>query len=169
MGFYLPRKILFTRFLDTDGDGTGTIDAIADTSGAADEFLFTASARCIVARMLVSVSDTAGINAEEYGNLGGALANGITILVRDGNDVTLMDFTGQAAIKTNAEWGAYCFDVDVKSWSNAPVNELLVVRWTFEKYGTHLILNAGDDFVVTVNDDMDGLLSHRFLLEGHYI
>ena len=167
MTVYATRRTIISQFADTDGDGTGTIDATADTSGTADEFYFTASTRAVIARMIVSVGDTTGMQAQEYGNLGAALPNGVTVVTRDDGDVTVQDLTGQDAVTTNANWGEYCYDVDVKTWGSG--NELLVARWTFLKTGTDLILEPGWDFVVNVNDDQRGLLSHRFLVQGYYI
>ena len=141
MSFYLPRKTLIFQFCDTLGTGLGTIDATGDYSddpGVGNtDFFFTASARCIIARMIVSVGDTGGMRAEEYGDIGAALTNGVLVHLHDADDVVTFDLTGQETVKTNAEWGAYCYDVDVKSWGAG--NDLLVARWTFEKTAAHLI------------------------------
>lgn len=158
------------RYLDTDGDGTGTIDATGDYSDATgtgvEDFYYEAVKGTTIERMLVSVGDTAGMQSQEYGNIGAALTNGVSVLLYNEHGALYEDLTAGQPVKTNAEWGALCFDVDVKTWGSG--NELLVARWTFAKSGLPLHLPAGAKLVVRVNDKMDGLLSHRYMIQGHH-
>ena len=89
-GNVAPDKMIF-RACDTVGDGSGTTNAVGDYSSAADDFKITAQAgeRLKIERMLVSYEDTSGMQAQEYGNLGSALTNGIEVLVTDGAGATI--------------------------------------------------------------------------------
>jgi hypothetical protein len=161
-GRFLP----FTRFLDTNGDGTGTNDAVGDYSEVAQEFYIECPAdeSFFIARMIVAVGDTTVMQAQEYGNLGSALGVGVAIDYRDDAGVVFQTLTNGFPIKTNAGWGQMCYDADVKAWGAG--NELLLVRWTFERHGHGVDLDPGHKFVVTLNDDFEGLLSHTFAVEG---
>lgn len=116
-------------------------------------------------RVIISIGDTAGMLADEYGNLGAALTNGISLKrYRDG--VEKQDYMDGVPIKTNAAWGALCYDVDLKTWGAGP--ELLVVRWTFSKSGSPITLKGRklDELRLEVNDDLSGLTDHRFMIQG---
>lgn len=154
------------RYLDTNGDGTGTIDATGDYSAAAEDFYFEATEGTTIHRMIVSVGDTTSMQAQEYGNIGSALANGITVKLYNEHGALYEDLTDGQPVTTNSEWGALCYDADVKAWGAG--NELLVVRWTFSNSGRPLHLGTSAKLVVQVNDDMTGLLSHRFMIQGYH-
>lgn len=162
---------IFSRFLDTNGDGTGTTNANGDYSGTGNEdqfYIAPASGESFwIERMIVSVEDTSGFTAQEYGNLGAALTDGIEVQVRTGADTVKIDLTDGVPIETNAHWGRMCYDVDVKSWGAG--NELLVCRWTFTRTGGALILNGGNSerLTVVLSDSFTGLISHYFLVQGY--
>ena len=141
------------------------IDAIADYSLTPRYFAFTTRESGVVEvqRMIVTIRDTAGFQAEEYGNLGSELTNGLNVVKRDGDNNEVLNLTPQS-IKSNAEWASYCYDADIKTWGNG--DEFLLVRWTFGKSGSPLKLKFGDSIAVRVNDDLQGLVSHRFLIQG---
>lgn len=163
--------MMISQFLDTVGDGSGTINANGDYSSAAEEFLISPAAETDkriaykIYRMVISAEDTNGMQAQEYGNLGAALTNGVTIVHDDGS-MTITNLT-PTPIKTNALWGSYCYDVDVKSWGSG--NELLVVRWTFSKSGAPITLANNERLVVGLNDDFSGLISHGFMVQGQKV
>ena len=162
-------KTIFSRFLDLDGDGTGTKNLNQNYSVTGDIAYIKppANKTMYIQRLLVSLGDTNGMQAQEYGNLGGALTNGITFKqYQNGNLRT--DFTDGIPVKTNSLLGTYCYDVDVKSWGAG--NELLVARWTFTNSGAFVCLNGAtnDTLEVSLDDDFTGLLEHYFLVQGYY-
>jgi hypothetical protein len=156
----------FSRYADSDGDGGGTKNWNGDYT-TPDQAILAAGAteQLAVARMIVSVGDTTGMTAQEYGNLGAALGNGIEVkhYAADGTTV-LNDLTDGVPITTNSEWGALCYDVDVKSWGSG--NELLVARWTFRNSGQPIHLQPGESIRVLLSDDLQGLLSQHFMFQG---
>ena len=160
-------RTILSRYLDTAGDGTGTKNANGNYASEAEIFYCQpgATEKIAATRMLVSVEDTNGFIAEEYGNLATALTNGVTVRVSDDNGV-IVDLTDGIPVKYNAQWGALCYDVDVKTWGNG--NELLVARWTFQKAGDFLNLDGSynERVEVVLNDNLTGLISHYFLLQG---
>lgn len=164
--------IRFDRFMDFTGDGTGSKSATGDYSSTADEMYLTPPAgyTYFVHRIIVSARDTNGMAAEEYGNLGSALSNGIELKHVRGlsGNVVVNNITDDVPILTNAGWAERCYDADIKTWGNGV--ETLVVRWTFTNAGKPIQLkgNSHDRLVVYLNDNFSGLLSHRFLVEGFY-
>ena len=59
------------RYLDTDGDGTGTKDASVDYSGSPETELFIAPPSgkiYTINQMLISIVDTGAFDAGDYGN-----------------------------------------------------------------------------------------------------
>jgi hypothetical protein len=149
--------------MSTDGVGGGTSDFIGDYSGAATNGLVKAPAgkTFVVHRFIVFIEDTSGMQAEEYGNLGSALTNGITMTIETaGGDLS----TFPAAIKTNAGWAQVGFDADVKSWGAG--DEVFVSRITFERFGTSIHLHDDDQIKFVFNDNFTGLIHHTFVFEG---
>lgn len=158
---------IISRMLDTTGDGTGTQNAngaaqapVKIAPGAGEVF--------VIERMLISVGDTTGMTAQEYGNLGATRQ----VAVRVGNlageriDYYLTD--PAVSITSNAEYGTYCYDVDLKDWGAG--NQLLVARWTFSRSGRAVVLDGdnSDELWVEFNSgDFSGLLQHYFLAQGY--
>ncbi len=156
----------FYRFADTVGDGSGTVNAIGTYAAAAEEFILSPPAGKVyeVARMLVTVEDAGSFDASKYGN-GVVITKGIVITGQSkGTAIEITD--PNELINTNAEWGSYCYDADVKTWGTG--NELLLVRWTFSKAGSPIVLDSrAEDFIkITLNDDFDDLVSHHFHFQG---
>ena len=146
-----------------------TTNANGDYSGAGDdEFFYQATEPTSIERMIISLEDTTGMQANEYGDTGSALGEGILVYHKAVEGNVVVDLTGGVPITTNSNWGALCFDVDVKSWGTTPTNELLLVRWTFSRSGVPLILEVGERISVLVRDSLVGLVSHRFLIQGFH-
>ena len=159
----LPEDMIF-HYLDSNGDGTGTTNAIGDYS-TPDQFYFEALKNCSIHRILISVGDATGSTAQEYGGLS-ALTNGVELKVYDQTDTEILDLTAGNPIKSNAEWGKACYDVDLKTWGAG--NEILVIRWTFDKAGTPINLAKGQKISIDLSDNFTGLLSHNFFIQGYY-
>lgn len=154
----------YYRFLDTNGDGTGTQNAVGDYSVTPQEFYFEPDVDAKIHRMIIHIEDTSGFQAQDYGNITGGLTNGYSLSVRDnGNEI--LDLCDGLLIQTNAEIGRYCYDVDVKTWGAG--NEALQARWTFDKAGAPLVINAGYRLSITLNDDLTGLIEHYFMIQGY--
>lgn len=157
---------IINQFLDTNGDGTGTTNANGNYAVTPTEFYIQPGAGYYykIARMIVEIEDTVGMSATDYGNITSGLTNGVSVQVKRGSTV-LRDLTPDT-VKANAQWAAYCYDADLKAWGSG--NEVLAVRWTFEKSGLPAYLNGteNDRLSVTLNDDLTGLVTHTFLVQG---
>ena len=157
-----------SRYADTNGDGTGTANAVGDYSSTTTDFKVTAQPgeTLSIGRMIVSAEDTSGMAARDYGNIGNGLTNGIEVLVTDDLGATINTLT-PAPIKDNAEWAKVCYDSNILTWG--PGNELLVVRWTFSKSGAQIELPPGHSVVVRCSDDLTGLVTHNFVIQGYVV
>jgi len=162
---------LFSQFAVS---GTNTIEMLGDYSTISGNFRIatTGTELLVITRMMVSVEDTGSFDAEKYGN-GIVCTNGIQVVVHDWDDSLIYPLVnGAHPIKTNADWGAYCYDVDVKDWGTG--NEFLVARWTFAKHGAPIYLRGkgelgGEHIDVLLNDIYTGLVHHHMLFQGHYL
>lgn len=102
------QKKLLSRYLDDNGDGTGSKNANGNYSGAEEIFYCQPAAGEVfrISRMVVMIEDGSGFRAERYGSINGALGNGITIRSADNSSSgVIVDFTDGTPIKTNAQWG----------------------------------------------------------------
>lgn len=136
-------------FLDSVGDGTGSIDMNVDGSTETKEFMVTApdGYAYILHRLIWYMADTGSFDSGGFGN-GSALTNGIDFILRDGVDVTL---TKNLNIKKNSHIAAYSYDMTRHNWGSG--DEFLVARFTFDRDGASLLLNPGDSFVSEIKDD----------------
>jgi hypothetical protein len=156
------------RYLDTNGDGTGTKNA--NVNGSVTPVVFKISppsaGKIVLARLIVEVRDTGVFSAEKYGNLA-TLTNGMQVgFVDDSTGELVTDYTDGLPVKYNAGWGGLCYDVSLKTWGVG--DEVLLVRWTFERAGISPILAPGGDaFGVRVRDDLTGLVEHYFHVQGY--
>ena len=158
------------RYLDTDGDGTGTKNAVGNYSGAVEEFKIVPAAgeTFYLSRIMVSVTDAGSFDSGSYGN-NITLTNGISLKLKNTGDPTI-DITDGVPIITNSDWCRLAGpDVSVMSWGSG--DEQMVVRFTFTKAGQALKL-SGDDgasFCVELNDDFSNLVSQYFMVQGSYL
>ncbi len=169
------KQRIWSQTLSTGGDGTGTSDFIGNYAATAVTGLLRAPAGDTfhVARMIVFLQDGNGMKAEEYGDTGSALTNGITFTLEsngDGTPIEINNFIPGGDVKTNADWGRPAFDVDIKAWGGTvPGDEILLSRFTFSKFTRHgdlLALSGDDQIKMTFNDNLSTLVHHQFLFEG---
>lgn len=174
---YGPVPTLISRHLDTNGDGSGTKNAIGDYSGAQEIFYIQPSSTQIfrITRMIVLIrGDKSTFYTDSYGSRT-ALSNGIAVRTQDDSG-TLIDFTNNVPIKRNGEWGGYCFDSEIYPASTGNTDTYLRVRWTFEKsgYPIRLVGSNNERLEVVLNDDFslsggqnNPLDEHYFLVQGY--
>ena len=163
-----------SKYLTDDGtasDGTN-ISSAADYSGAGAARFWRGPAAdklWVVTRMLIMIRDTGTFDAADYGN-GITLTNGIGVDVWDDvADEVDLDLVDGLHVKFNAGWAQLCYDAEIKTWGTG--DEFLVVRWTFEKAGKALLLDgaANQNISVYLNDNLSGLVSQTFLIQGYEI
>ena len=159
----------FHQLADTVGDGSGTDDFIGDFTTPEEGLIIPKAGEIIeIHRMIVYIEDVGagGFKAETYGALS-ALSNGVTVktFVSAGAD-QITDYT-PTPVTNNAQWGAMCFDVDVKTWGAGA--EMLLARYTFVRAGEPITLTEDERIVVGFSDNLTGLVHHQFHFQGHYL
>ena len=169
MDFELGYRKPVYRFLDTNGDGTGTKNATGNYAAAATDFFIAPSTgeRLYLARLIVLIEDGAAwFDSGDYGAIAGGLTNGVVPKwVRNG---TTHDLTDGVPVTNNVEWAQLCYDVSLQTFGAG--NSFLTVRWTFERRGAGLVLASPQDkFSITLNDDLTELVKHRFQVQGYVI
>lgn len=162
------QKLITSRFLDTNGDGTGTKIANGDYSSEQEIFYCQPGAGEIlrVARMLVYIEDLGNIAIEDYGAIN-ALSNGVVVRVQNDSG-TILDLTDGLPVKSNGNWARFCYDFTITAFG--AVNNAITARWTFTKAGQFIRL-VGDNnerLEVVLNDDLDGLIDHTFIIQGYW-
>lgn len=153
----------FCRFLDTNGNGTGTVNAIGDFSAAPIDFFILPPVNVTmdIFRIIVQIVDSGPVDAGSYGN-GITLTNGISLLRLEGSTI-LQDLMVGVPVLTNGNWGRFAFDVIDTSFGTG--ENYVVVRWTFNRGGAPIRL-INQSFAARLNDDFTGLNSHTFLVQG---
>ena len=147
--------------LSVNGDGTGTTNANVDGSTTPVKFWLECTTGVIeLHRLIVYVQDAGNFSATDYGTIA-TLANGVEVQTLNSGGTLLSHF--DHTIKSNAEWAAHCFDIDYISFGTG--DNSMAVRWTFSKGGHPIILQRGEQFAVTVNDDLTGLTTHSLVVQ----
>ncbi len=133
---------LISRHLDSNGDGTGNKNFIANYSaGGVDpvgqEIAFIqppAGKIYRIARMLVLISgkDT-NFKTDQYGSAD-PLVTGVQIRIQDDSG-TVNDLTDGLPIQTNGCWARVAYDSRFYGNVSSNLNDYLRVRWTFENAG----------------------------------
>ena len=154
------------RYVDTDGDGTGTKNAVGNYASAAETFYIAPPATKVfyIHRLIVTITDAGAPDSGKYGN-NIVLTNGILASVT--NNSTEIDLCDGVPVKTNADWGRMCYDMKPDTFGAG--NDSVTVRWTFSKSGQPLILagDRSDQFTITLNDDFSDLIGHYFMIQGY--
>lgn len=160
-------NLIISRFADTVGDGTGTLQATGNYAGDPTEFKLRAKAteHLSIERMIVTVEDAGLNNYDVYGGAG-VLTNGISVYVTD-NDGTLLYYLTDpdAPVKTLGGWAHYCFDAHILDATAG--DDHFVSRWTFARSGTPVELLPGWSVNVLCEDSFVALTEHKFLMQGH--
>jgi len=150
-------------YLDTNGDKTGTNNAIGNYSEFSEEFFIQPPAGAVwaIERLIISIHGACG--RPGYGSEL-PLANGITMKTTTSTGDTLLNLTNGVPIKDEMAWGALCFDVSHKNTGEDLT--WVFARWTFGKSGLPIVLRDQERLVVTLSDNMSHLTEHRFQAQG---
>lgn len=122
----------------------------------------------IIHRLIAEVQDTrVGFDVDSFGGMA-ALTNGIGIKVENASGV-LVDLTNGLPIKTNSDWGRFCYDVNRIDYGNGDYS--LQARWTFSKAGVPLRLDgdAGEFLAMYFEDDFTDISHMSFNYQGYYL
>jgi hypothetical protein len=154
------------RFLDTNGDGTGTKNAIGNYSLVAQPFFIQPASNEIflIYSFLMQLSDSGALfSIDEYGNLNTALTNGLLVRLKRAGVVTLDLLDGQP-IKINDHYAHLAQQVQLIDWAgtaNTLRAEFTVGAGPYVLYGSEQ-----DRLEVLCNDNFTGLIDQTFLARG---
>ena len=168
----LGQNDLICRYLDQSGDGTGN----SNMGGAdyTDERFWIQPAAgqiFVIQRLIISLEDEIGFKAETFGKES-ALSIGLTVKSEFDQQVVRTDFLDGDTIKANSHFGLMCYDVDVKTWASTPTDELLLARFSFNRFsqdnaGLRLIGDENEKLVVTVQDTLAAIIRLKFMAQGY--
>lgn len=158
------------RYLDTNGDGTGTKNANGDYSSTPEVFYIQPPAGYSyrLCRLMILIEDAKGFQAGNYGSLAGALSNGVTIQTLNNDGVTC-DITDGIAITHNAHYAILAYEVDLKVWGSG--EDALVVRFCLNGIEKPIIIDGDHSgrLEVQLNDNFTGISEHYFMVHGEIL
>lgn len=143
----------------------GSINANADYSSADDDFEFipTSGSTYTINRLIVTIADIGISQFENYGEIA-QLGSGVQVFYD--SEGTTFNLTADLPILDNGHWASYCHDVIINALGGG--STYVTIRWDFEQAGTGILLaGSPDKFYVRCRDDLSGLLSHRFQIQGY--
>ena len=161
-------SVYVSRFLDSNGDGTGTNDWIGNYTTPDIAYIQPSAGEILhITRMIVTIQDDGNLVPDGYGALG-ELTNGVAVQLRDDSEV-ISDMTNGDPIKTNVQWGSRCFDIQEHTFGGQQADNVILVRWTFERAGVDLRLvgDEGGRLEVLLSDTFVGLTAHKFCVQGY--
>jgi len=150
-------------FLTVAGNGTGAYNHNGDYSTTAAEVFYQAPAKYVIHTVFATIADASAMNQVDYGAIAGGLTNGVTLwIMKQGVEIPLL---GGLVIKNNQQWLNVTPDALLTNFPGVPQSFIPVFRLT-EGYGSPLVLNPGERFIVKLHDDFTGLVDHTFTLRG---
>ena len=158
-----------SQFLDTNGDESGTINQAVNGSITPVEFKITPPADKLYALKVfqIEISTLTAIDSIlQYGDLA-PLANGILLKVMTGSGTaTVKDFS-RSPIRDNADLfflGLNATDAGNRNDPNAAVGTVDLER--FFDSPIRLDGSLGEELIVTIQDDLSGLVSQEMNVTG---
>jgi hypothetical protein len=162
---YLSPENNLYQFLDTNGDESGTTDALGDHSGAADDYYIQPPSTEVyeLARLIIFIQSTTVLASGKYGDQA-ALTNGIKVIIENNGTEILLN---KVAVKTHDDWAGICFNSENLNYGNV-AGKSVAIRWSFFKAERNIYLNGAnsDKFILRLNDDFSNLVHHRFFMQG---
>ncbi len=159
---------VLSRQLDTDGDGTGTKNAIGNYSGAEEQFYIQPPAGEVyhIYRMIVAIEDGGPLSSAGYAGITptAALTNGVGLSKRRTDDTVIVDLMDGDPVVTNGLWAQWCHDLTLHGFGAG--NAVLTARWTFNRMGRPIWLFDNTRLVITLEDDFSTVVGHKFIAEG---
>ena len=106
-----------------------------------------------------------GVAPAIFGGVG-LLANGCLVRAYDTNGTTVLkNWTADFTIKKNSDF-AFLAGSDTPMLTAAATDDIVEVRWTHINGGGHILLDEGQIFRLTTQDDLSGLTDFRWNLQG---
>ena len=166
-GNYVVRRP-FEHYLDTNGDGTGTRNAVGDYSATPTDFYYQPPVGVTVelTKLIIHVADKGLFSFDGYGAISaGQVVNGLQVLVERLGQVVLVLTDGEP-ITDNASMSHLNTDYQLVHFSNN--HDSSSVSFDVATFDTPLQLHGdlGDKLILRLNDDFTGLDDHHFIAYG---
>ena len=161
--------VFIGEYLDTNGNQTGTYDAIGDYSAGVDFYIQPPSDKVYrITRLLISLGDTTINNADQYGGIA-QLNNGTQFITKINGTESFIDGDRGSTFISNGYFQMLMYDFNCDFASLGSGEDFCTGRWTFDKSGTVIRLdgNKNDTLIVRLRDDMTGLIHQRFMVQGY--
>lgn len=141
-------------------------NAIGNYSGTPSVFFIQPPAGVIyeVHRVIIRVGDGNGYTAQEFGNLGVALTNGVNVYIMDADQTNYTyDFLDGVPIKDNEDFLRLTPDYKFQSLGD----EFIVFDWNFvADCGLPLTITENDSLGFLLNDNLSSLTEFRMVAKG---
>jgi hypothetical protein len=152
------------RWLTASGDGLGTFNLIGDYSATPTDFYFETTYKFDIYSLIITISDNAKFNQIDYGAIPGGLTNGVGFFAKQ---VGIPEFRllNTVNIKQNYEYLSFIEETRLTQFDGTPQTMQFVLD-VENVFGIPFTLNAGDRFIVRLNDNFTTLVSHTFGIKG---
>jgi hypothetical protein len=158
------------QFLSLNSSGVSNVMNVDGTTPTLFKYQAPPGKKVWLTRLIIHLEDNGVFSGTEYG-AGSGLTNGFEIFTAAESTPTtpILQLT-PLPIKTNADWGRYCYDITSLTWSDVN-NRALQGRWTFAKSGcTPMIDGDNLEFLGTyVRDNISALADHTLMLQGYIV
>lgn len=166
-GNYIVRSP-YVHYLDTNGDGTGTTNAIGDYSVTPAVFYFQPGAGETVeaAKLMMHVADKGAFEFDGYGSLAaGVVTNGVEITFYRLGQLALKLTNGEPIIANHA-YSHLNTDYILSTYTSN--YQASTVSFDAASFNGPLVMHGDlqDQLRVELNDNFTGLDSHQFILYG---
>jgi len=151
----------FFQTADTNGDGTGTVDARGNYSGAVEEFYVQPGSGEIlsVEDLIIAITDSTAMTGGVYGS-DLVLTNGMEIQVLNGNNDVRTDVTDGLPVFTNNDLYRIG-EVSELEFGGGDQGLQCIVR-----FSTPLTVRDSERLAFRLHDDFSGLVHHYFTVIG---
>ena len=142
------------RFLDTNGDGSGTTSCSVDGSVVPIALKLQPSVSEVaeIHHLIIYIDDVGMFNIDDFGG-DPALANGLLIQVRDkSTDAVVHDLFDGMSIKSNKDWRRATFDTAISP--DMGVNRVMTIKITLTNEGQQLRIGKNHYLAAIVQDDL---------------
>lgn len=158
------RRQPFVRYLDTNGDGTGTTNANGSYTNESFYIQPSTNEVIVLHEFRIYVADTSQFSITGYGSLT-ARTNGVIVKATvDSQEILL---TNSHPLTTNGDIINFSSQADTYRLQSS--DTALIGRLSTDSFGTPLVLKGytNDKLEVILNDSFVGLQRQAFSVQGH--
>lgn len=158
------RKLPIFRPFTDDGTITGNRNMNVNGSVTPQEFYLQPGPNLeySVLGLSVRVTDSGNPAFDDYGNVNGPLANGVTFFVVQGG----IEIPLTPNIKRNIDWLEFGPQISIEQFANSV--RFITYVLDMSKFSTGIVLDGtkNERFGCRINDDLTGLVSHEIGIQG---